>query len=79
MQQFGLHLELTELNGQPGAIVLDRAGRLTNVMLLDVADGLVHAVRSIINPDKLGHLGPVADVRDLLRERRQRTSLGGTV
>ena len=27
-------------------------------------------VRSIINPDKLGHLGPLADVRGVVRERR---------
>jgi hypothetical protein len=35
------------------------------------ADGVVQTIRSIINPDKLGHLGPpVADVRQLLREHR---------
>jgi hypothetical protein len=34
---------------------------------LDIADGLVQTVRSIINPEKLRHLGPLADVRALLR------------
>jgi RNA polymerase sigma-70 factor, ECF subfamily len=34
----------------------------------------VQTVRSIINPDKLRHLGPLADVRALLRERRERRS-----
>jgi RNA polymerase sigma-70 factor (ECF subfamily) len=58
-----------EVNGQPGAVFLDSEGRLTNVISLDIADGLVQAVRSIINPEKLGHLGPVADVRALLRSR----------
>jgi RNA polymerase sigma-70 factor (ECF subfamily) len=39
-------------------------------MALDIAGGEVRAVRSVVNPDKLGHLGEVADVRALLRRRR---------
>jgi RNA polymerase sigma-70 factor (ECF subfamily) len=58
-----------ELNGQPGAVVVDREGRLIGVMILDVADGQIQAVSSIVNPDKLQHLGPVADLTALLRER----------
>ena len=50
--------------------VVDRDGRLVNVFALDIADGVVQTVRSIINPAKLGHLGPLADVQGLLRERR---------
>ncbi|WP_170026422.1 hypothetical protein [Actinomadura oligospora] len=30
-------------------------------MTLDIADGCVQAIHIVINPDKLGHLGPVAD------------------
>jgi RNA polymerase sigma-70 factor, ECF subfamily len=37
-------------------------------MILDVADGQIQAVSSVVNPDKLRHLGPVADLRALLRE-----------
>lgn len=59
------------MNGQPGATFLDSEGRLTNVWSLDIVDGAVQTVRSVINPDKLQHLGPVADVRALLREQRQ--------
>ncbi|HTE61747.1 MAG TPA: RNA polymerase sigma-70 factor [Solirubrobacteraceae bacterium] len=58
-----------EINGQPGALVLDREGRLISVMILDIAEGQIQAVSSIVNPDKLRHLGPVADLRALLRER----------
>jgi RNA polymerase sigma-70 factor (ECF subfamily) len=58
-----------EVNGQPGALFFDREGRLAGVMILDVADGQIHAVSSIVNPDKLQHLGPVADLRALLREQ----------
>jgi RNA polymerase sigma-70 factor (TIGR02957 family) len=59
-----------EVNGQPGALFFDREGRLGGVMILDVADGQIQGVSSIVNPDKLRHLGPVADLRALLRERR---------
>ena len=59
------------VNGQPGALVLDPDGRIINVFVLDMAGGDVQAVRSVINPDKLRHLGPVADVRALMRGRRK--------
>ena len=57
-----------EVNGQPGALFFDREGRLIGVMTLDVAEGRIQGVSSIVNPDKLGHLGPVADLVGLLRE-----------
>jgi RNA polymerase sigma-70 factor (ECF subfamily) len=56
-----------EVNGQPGAMTLDSEGRLINVFALDIADGQIQGVNSIVNPDKLGHLGPVADLNALLR------------
>jgi RNA polymerase sigma-70 factor (ECF subfamily) len=70
MRDAGATLELHEVNGQPGALVLDPGGRLVNVFSLDIADGSVQAVRSVINPDKLRHIGPVADVWALLQSRR---------
>jgi RNA polymerase sigma-70 factor (ECF subfamily) len=65
-----LAVERHEVNGQPGAVVRTRAGELINVFALDIADGKVQAVRSVINPDKLRHLGPVADVWALGRQPR---------
>jgi RNA polymerase sigma-70 factor (ECF subfamily) len=70
MRELAIQVELTPINGQPGAILRDRERRITNVFVLDIADGAVQAVRSVINPDKLRHLGPVADVRALVRGRR---------
>ena len=64
----GARFRRTEINGQPGALFLDREGQLINIFSLDVADGTVQTIRSIANPEKLAHLGPVADVRALLRE-----------
>jgi RNA polymerase sigma-70 factor (ECF subfamily) len=40
------------------------------VAILDIADGQIQGVSAIVNPDKLRHLGPLADLRALLRERR---------
>jgi hypothetical protein len=65
----GFTLRREEVNGQPGALFFDREGSVAGVMILDVADGQINAVSSIVNPDKLRHLGPVADLRALLRER----------
>jgi RNA polymerase sigma-70 factor (TIGR02957 family) len=66
---FGCTLRREEVNGQPGALLLDSEGKLIGVMILDVAEGQIQAVSSIANPDKLQHLGPLADVWALLRER----------
>ena len=65
----GFTLRREEVNGQPGALFFDREGRLIGVMILDIADGQIQGVSAIVNPDKLRHLGPVADLRALLRER----------
>jgi RNA polymerase sigma-70 factor, ECF subfamily len=56
------------LNGQPGAILRDRDGKVAGTMTLDVLDGRIQAIRSVVNPDKLGHLGPVADAWAITRE-----------
>src|SRR5271169_778897 len=60
--KMGASVELTWVNGQPGAITHDGEGRIINVFALDIADGKVQAIRSVINPDKLHHLGPVSAV-----------------
>ena len=46
-----------EVNGQPGALVLDREGRRISVMMLDVEEARIQGVNSIVNPDKPRHLG----------------------
>ncbi len=73
-RELGVTVRRTEVNGQPGAMILDRSGGLAQVITLDIADGVVQTVRSIVNPDKLRHLGPLADVRALLQERSERRS-----
>jgi RNA polymerase sigma-70 factor (ECF subfamily) len=67
----GVTIRRTEINGQPGAMFIAPDGRLMYVMTVDVADGVVQTVRSVINPDKLRHLGPLADVRAMLHARQE--------
>jgi RNA polymerase sigma-70 factor (ECF subfamily) len=67
--RFGITWRRAEVNGQPGALFFDRDGRLLSVMSLDVAEGQIQSVSSVVNPDKLRHLGPLGDVNALLRER----------
>ena len=58
----GTSLRLAWVNGQPGAVTYDAEGRVVNVFALEIAGGTVQAIRSVVNPDKLGHLGPMSDV-----------------
>jgi RNA polymerase sigma-70 factor (ECF subfamily) len=63
----GASIRPVQVNGQPGAISLDAEGRVVNAFALDIADGRVQAIRSVVNPDKLGHLGPVSDIARVAR------------
>ncbi|WP_329140422.1 RNA polymerase sigma-70 factor [Streptomyces sp. NBC_01476] len=66
----GVSLRPAEVNGGPGALFLDGQELLLGVWALDAADGRITAINSIVNPDKLAHLGPLADVGSLLRSAR---------
>jgi RNA polymerase sigma-70 factor, ECF subfamily len=62
-RQLNATIQFTRINGQPGIMSFHAEGRLINVIALDIADGVVQAVRSIVNPDKLAHLGfPLSDI-----------------
>ncbi|MGI5376412.1 RNA polymerase sigma-70 factor [Streptomyces sp. CA-251387] len=64
-------LEPHEVNGQPGAVLRDRDGKVINTLALDVLDGRIQTIRSVQNPDKLGHVGPVGDAWAVAREVKQ--------
>jgi len=66
------HVEVRPVNGQPGALLRSADGSILGVVALDIVDGRVQEIRNVVNPDKLGHLGPVADVNALLRASRSR-------
>ena len=63
----GASMRPVEVNGTPGALLLDGDGRLVAVWALEISGGEIVALNSVVNPDKLRHLGPVADARALLR------------
>jgi RNA polymerase sigma-70 factor, ECF subfamily len=71
LESVGITCTPHEINGQPGAIFRDRDGRVLNTWALDVADGQIQAIRTVLNPDKLVHVGPVADAWAVLREARR--------
>ena len=72
--RIGGAVEPHQVNGQPGAIFRDRDRKVLNTWALDILDGQVQAIRTVNNPDKLAHVGPVADpwatLRDATRARR---------
>ena len=55
-KQLGASLQVTHVNGQPGVVFTDPDGRIAVVMSLDVADGVVQTIRSVINPEKLARM-----------------------
>ena len=63
----GVSIRLAEVNGGAGALFLEPDERLVGVVGLDIADGEIKGISSIVNPDKLQHLGPVGDFKALLR------------
>jgi RNA polymerase sigma factor (sigma-70 family) len=64
-RMLGVSFRLAWVNGQPGAVAHDAEGRVVTVFALDVADGMVQTIRAVVNPDKLGHVGPVSDLARL--------------
>ncbi|MFJ2938221.1 RNA polymerase sigma-70 factor [Streptomyces sp. NPDC087219] len=61
-------MEPCQVNGQPGAIFRDRNAKIVNTWAIDILDGRIQAIHTVSNPEKLGHMGPVADAWTVLRE-----------
>ncbi|HEX3814374.1 MAG TPA: RNA polymerase sigma-70 factor [Mycobacteriales bacterium] len=71
MVRIDVTVEPHEVNGQPGAIFRDRDNKVLNTWTLDVLDGQIQTIRTVLNPDKLGHVGPVADAWAVIREANE--------
>jgi RNA polymerase sigma-70 factor, ECF subfamily len=76
-RQISVQVRPAMVNGQPGALVLDAQGLLISVISLDISDGAVQAFRSIVNPDKLRHIGPLSDAALLPGKMSQKDSQSG--
>jgi RNA polymerase sigma-70 factor, ECF subfamily len=70
MRRLGATMERHRVNGQPGVVFRGPHGGVFSVMSFEVVDGRVATIRSIVNPDKLDHLGPVETLRDVLDKTR---------
>ncbi|HEY3527677.1 MAG TPA: RNA polymerase sigma-70 factor [Nocardioides sp.] len=68
LETVDITIEEHALNGQPGAIFRDRDGRVLNTWTLDIVDGRIQTIRTVLNPEKLAHVGPVADAWAVLQE-----------
>jgi RNA polymerase sigma-70 factor (TIGR02957 family) len=68
----GVVFRPTEFNGQPGAMLTDPDGGLIGVWSLGIAEDKVQSIRSVVNPDKLTHLGPVSGLTAMIERAQQR-------
>jgi RNA polymerase sigma-70 factor (TIGR02957 family) len=61
--RFGLaEVRQVEINGEAGALAFNADGELITALSLEIAGGEIRGINSVVNPDKLHHLGPVGDV-----------------
>jgi RNA polymerase sigma-70 factor, ECF subfamily len=72
MRAMGATLEQHRINGQPGGLFRGPHGGVFSAMSFEVIDGRIATIRSVVNPDKLGHLGTVESLRDVLDARSAR-------
>lgn len=56
----GLSIVQADVNHQPGVVVMTSSGAAFAVASFEIYEGRVHALRSIVNPDKLRHLTAAA-------------------
>jgi RNA polymerase sigma-70 factor (ECF subfamily) len=74
VRRLGATLEPHRINGQPGVIFRGPHGGVFSVMSFEIVEGRVATIRSIVNPEKLDHLGPVETLREVLDEAPRRPS-----
>lgn len=67
-QRIGSTFDLQRINGQPGVIFRDPGGNIVSTWCLEIRDGRVQTIRSVLNPDKLSHLGQVTDPWNLIKQ-----------
>jgi len=68
----GYRIDRTTVNHQPGALIRSADGGVLAVWAIDVSEGRIVAVRSVVNPDKLRHVPGAADFGAWLRASAER-------
>jgi RNA polymerase sigma-70 factor (TIGR02957 family) len=70
-ERFGIvGTRVVEVNGEPGVITLDAEGKLISVIAVEFSGDRIQSIDSIVNPEKLAHLGPLSDLPRQLAEKR---------
>lgn len=64
----------TDLNGDLGVVFRNQHGDVLTAWTLEVLDEQIQTIRSVLNPDKLRHLGAVADMGQVQRAVRRARS-----
>ncbi|MGV1049667.1 MAG: RNA polymerase sigma factor SigJ [Solirubrobacterales bacterium] len=62
----GITVRGAEINGCPGVLLVSAEGGVVGAMGLEIDTGLVVGVNSVVNPEKLRHLGRVADLGEAM-------------
>jgi RNA polymerase sigma-70 factor, ECF subfamily len=57
MRRADVRIEPVWVNGDPGYRAFDADGRIVNVAAFELTEGGIGAIYSLVNPDKLAHLG----------------------
>jgi RNA polymerase sigma-70 factor, ECF subfamily len=70
LRRLGVTVEAHRINGHPGVVLRGPRGGVMDVISIEVVGGRIATIRSIVNPDKLAHLGPVESLRDVLDNAR---------
>jgi RNA polymerase sigma-70 factor (ECF subfamily) len=52
----GYSIRIAEINGGPGLLGFDADGTLIAAQAFELSGGVVQAIRSVVNPDKLAHI-----------------------
>ncbi len=68
-ERLGVLLDLVQANGQPALRTRAADGAMLGIMTIDVEADRIVGLHNVLNPDKLGHLGPVGDLDALLGRR----------
>lgn len=63
----GGRVDVAEVNGQPGAVFRTPDEKVVHVWVLEMFAGQVQTIRTVLNPEKLAHLGEVADAWEVIR------------
>jgi RNA polymerase sigma-70 factor (ECF subfamily) len=70
----GVTYRVAAVNGEPGIVYYWPDGRVAGVQELEIADDVVVAVRTVLNPDKLAHLAAVSTTNTRAAGSRNRAS-----